>query len=55
MSIDAIAQGKEIRRINRKLKAAMTQFIKNDSETALRSIGKLVESRDNLLSQVGLF
>lgn len=39
----------EIGRINRKIKAAMTRFIKHEDESSFKSIFKLAKEREELL------
>ena len=39
----------EIGRINRKIKAAMTRFIKHEDDTSFKSIFKLAKEREELL------
>lgn len=40
----------EIKKINRKLKAAMTIFIKNEDTNALNSIMKLIKERELVIN-----
>lgn len=42
----------ELRKINRKIKAAMRIFIKNEDDGALKSVAKLSKQREEILKNI---
>ena len=42
----------ELRKVNRKIKAAMKIFIKNEDDGALKSMTKLIKQREEILKNI---
>lgn len=42
----------ELRKVNRKIKAAMRIFIKNEDTGALKSVVKLIKQREEILKNI---
>lgn len=44
----------KLNKINRKIKAAMKIFIKNEDDGALKSVAKLIKQREEILKNINM-